>query len=173
MKSSKFFLFALVLSAAVFAFSSCEKEEGVDVIDQTKGVIGRWYSSGTNVSALLRGAPFLTDSIYVEFKDNFTFRVEAYTAARVMTLFTGTFAQQQSPVSGIWTITLQQNVPTAGVSEGIFQIHWDENPIRMRYEILQTTPALGFAPPTPQAGFGSTAGGAFGMTNVQTFLRMN
>jgi len=171
MKRSKFFavIFAVLVS---IGFASCEKEEGEFDIDRTQGVIGRWYSAGNDVAPILRGRPFFTDSIYAEMRADFTFRVESYDAARVMTLFTGTFSQRESGIGAIWNITLQQNVPFAGVSEGIFMIHWDENPIRMRYEVLQTTPALGLAPPTAIGGFGSSAGGALGQNNVQVFRRM-
>jgi hypothetical protein len=173
MKRNKFFLLALIIGAVAFGFASCDKDDGEDDIDQTKGVIGKWQSSGDNVALLLQGAPFFTDSIYAEMKADLSYRVESYDADGVMTPFTGNFSQTQSGTGAIWTITLQQNIPYAAIAEGIFEIYWDENPIRMKYEVLQTTPDLGFAPPTPTGGFGSTAGGAFGQANVQVFLRIN
>jgi len=171
MKQKRFFAIMLTILLA-FGFASCEKEEGEFEIDKTQGVIGRWYSAGEDVAPILRGRPFFTDSIYAEMRADFTFRVESYDAARVMTLFTGTFSQRQSGVGEIWNITLHQNVPFAGVAEGIFMIHWNEKPIRMQYEVLQTTPALGLAPPTAAGGFGSSAGGALGLANVQVFRRL-
>ena len=42
----------------------------------------------------------------------------------------------------------------------------------MQYEVLQTEPNLGFAPPTPTGGFGSTAGGAFGNLNIQKYKKL-
>ena len=172
MKKNRFFLFALLFGALAFSFAACDKEDGDDDIDPAQGVIGEWQSSGNNVALLLQGEPFFTDSIYAKMNDDFTYRVESYSDDGVMTLFTGTFSQEESGTGEIWTITLQQNVPYAGVSEGIFEIYWNEDPIRMKYEVLQTTPDLGLAPPTPEGGFGSTAGGFFGETNVQTFLRI-
>ena len=171
MKQKRFFAIMLTVLLA-FGFTGCDKEEGGFEIDKTQGVIGRWYSAGADVAPILTGSPFFTDSIYAEMRADFTFRVESYDAARVMTLFTGTFSQRQSGIGGIWNITLQQNVPFAGISEGIFMIHWDETPIRMRYEVLQTTPALGLAPPTAAGGFGSSAGGILGQRNVQVFRRL-
>lgn len=172
MKKNKFFLFALLMGALVIGFTACDKEDGDDDIDPSKGIIGEWYSSGDNVALLLQGAPFFTDSIYAKMNDNGSYRVESYDADGVMTLFTGVFVQEESGTGDIWNITLTQSVPYSATSEGIFEIYWDENPIRMQYEVLQTEPALGFTPPTPAGGFGSTAGGAFGQTNVQVFLRI-
>lgn len=173
MKRNKFFLLALLIGAVAFGFASCDKDDGDDDIDQTKGIIGKWQSSGDNVALLLQGAPFYTDSIFAELKADGSYRVESYDEARVMTPFTGTFTQQKSTVGDIWTITLMQGVPYSATAEGIFEIYWTENPMRMKYEVLQTEPNLGFAPPTPAGGFGSTAGGTFGQANVQVFLRIN
>jgi hypothetical protein len=42
----------------------------------------------------------------------------------------------------------------------------------MKYEIAQTDPEIpGVTPATPEGGFGSTSGGAFGMMNVQTYVK--
>lgn len=173
MKRNKFFLLALIIGAVAFGFSACDKEDGDDDDNQTVGVIGKWQSSGTNVALLLQGEPFFTDSIYAEMKADFTYIVESYDADGVMTPFNGTFTQQKSSVGNIWTITLEQSIPYAAISEGIFEIYADENPVRMKYEVLQTTPSIGLAPPTAAGGFGSSAGGAFGTANVQVFLKIN
>ncbi|MBW6498413.1 MAG: hypothetical protein K0B09_08505 [Bacteroidales bacterium] len=173
MKRNKFFLLALIIGAVAFGFAACDKEDGDDDNDQTVGIIGKWQSSGTNVALLLQGEPFFTDSIYAEMKNDGSYIVESYSVDGVMTLFTGNYTQAESGTGSIWTINLQQNVPYAGVSEGIFEIYASENPVRMKYEVLQTTPNLGFAPPTAAEGFGSTAGGAFGQSNVQVFLKLD
>ncbi|MEE4177410.1 MAG: hypothetical protein V2I46_07870 [Bacteroides sp.] len=173
MKKNRFFLFALLFGALAFSFAACEKEDGDDDVDPSKGIIGEWQSSGDNVALLLQGEPFFTDSIYAKMNDDGSYRVESYSNEGVMTLFTGTFTQEESGTGEIWTITLQQGVPYSGTSEGIFEIYWDEDPINMKYEVLQTEPALGLTPPTPEGGFGSTAGGILGQTNVQVFVRID
>lgn len=174
MKSKHFYLLAMLMAAFSITFIACEKDDDDD--DDTEvleGVQGKWYSSGANVALLLAGAPFNIDSIYAEFKTDQTYHVESFDNDGVKTTFTGVYEQQASGTGNIWTIKLTQNVPTAVTSEGIFEVHTNETPHRMRYEVLQTEPALGLAPPTPAGGFGSSAGGMFLTTNVQTFLRIN
>jgi hypothetical protein len=138
------------------------------------GIIGKWQSSGLNVSPLLIGAGI--DSIYANFKGDNSYVVESFTPDGSKTTLTGTFTQQRSTVSGtsgIWIITVNQSSPNALVSEGIFQVV-DQSPLLMKYEIAQTEPAIvGVTPPTAAAGFGSTSAGAFGLLNVQTYLKVN
>ncbi|HQU97021.1 MAG TPA: hypothetical protein PLO39_12810, partial [Saprospiraceae bacterium] len=72
-------------------------------------------------------------------------------------------------VGNIYTIKLNQTSPTALTAEGIFEVSADNK--TMKYEVVQTEPSLGIAPPTAAGGFGSTAGGAFGTNVVQNFVR--
>jgi len=110
-----------------------------------------------------------TDSIYAEFNTDFTYLVEQYDTSGAKLDLVGTYTQEESDVSGIWTITVQQSAPSVLTSEGIFEINGDI----MRYEIAQTSPELpGVTPPTPQGGFGSTSGGAFGESNIQVYERV-
>ncbi|MDD2529564.1 MAG: hypothetical protein PHW35_05465 [Lentimicrobiaceae bacterium] len=135
------------------------------------GIIGKWASGGTNVAPLLIAAGI--DSVYAHFKGDNTYLVESFTPDGSKTTLTGTFSQQRSTVTGIWNITVNQSSPNALVSEGIFQVI-DQNPLMMKYEIAQTDPAIvGVTPPTATGGFGSTSGGAFGVMNVQTYLKIN
>ena len=60
--------------------------------------------------------------------------------------------------------------PTSLTAEGIYQVT-PGTAITMKYEVLQTQPALGYAKPTPALGFGSTAGGAFGTLNIQKYVK--
>ena len=135
------------------------------------GIIGKWQSSGLNVSPLLIGAGI--DSIYANFKGDNTYVVESFTPDGSKTTLTGTFSQERSAVTGIWNIVINQSSPNALVSEGIFQVV-DQSPLLMKYEIAQTDPAIvGVTPPTAAGGFGSTSSGAFGLLNVQTYLKIN
>lgn len=172
MKKTRFYLLAMLLAAFSFSFVACDKDDDDDDnTEKLEGVQGKWYSSRTNVAPLLKGAPFNIDSIYANFKTDMTYQVESFDNSGVKVTYTGVYVQQKSTVGNIWTIRLTQNAPTAVTSEGIFEVHANETPNRLRYEILQTEPSLGLNPPTPSGGFGSTAGGAFLTTNVQTFLR--
>lgn len=135
------------------------------------GIIGRWYSSKTNVAVLLR-TYFSIDSLYANFKLDNTYIVESFTVAGSKTTMTGTYIQTKSAVTGIWDITVNQTTPSTLTSKGIFQLFPGTN-VTMKYEIAQTDPvAAGVTPPTAAGGFGSTNGGALGTINVQTYIRM-
>ena len=132
------------------------------------GVQGTWLSAGANVAGLLAGAPFNIDSIRAEFSTNLTYTVTSYSGG-TPTVLTGTYAQSESGVGAIWNITVNQTAPSALTSEGIFEVTGDN----MTYEIVQTQPDIGVAPPTAAGGFGSTGGGAFGTLNIQKYVRVN
>lgn len=138
------------------------------------GIIGKWGSGGANVAPLLIYAGI--DSVYAEFKGDNTYVVESFTPDGAKTTLIGTFTQERAAVSataGIWNITVNQSSPTALVSVGIFQI-LDQNPLMMKYEVAQTEPIIaGVTPPTAEAGFGSTSAGAYGVMNVQTYVKLN
>ncbi len=131
------------------------------------GIQGEWQSSGANVAPLLVTL-FAVDSIYAEFKTDMTYSVTQVDTSGTAIQLTGTYAQTESSVDGIWEITVNQSAPATLTSEGIFEI----NDNTMKYEIVQTQPDLGATPPTPEAGFGSSSGGALGDTNVQTYIRI-
>ena len=138
------------------------------------GIIGKWGSGGANVALLLTYAGI--DSVYAEFRGDNTYLVESFTPDGSKTTLIGTFTQKRAAISataGIWNITVNQSSPNALVSEGIFQI-FDENPMTMKYEVAQTDPAIvGVTPPTAADGFGSTSGGAYGVMNVQNYIKLN
>lgn len=133
------------------------------------GIIGKWYSSGLNVAPLLLSLGI--DSIYADFKTDGSYVVESFSDGAKTTL-TGNFTQTKSGTGNIWNITVNQNQPTALTSQGIFEV-MAGNPLSMKYEIAQTDPAIaGVTPPTAAGGFGSTSSGAFGVLNVQTYLKL-
>lgn len=132
------------------------------------GTQGTWLSAGANVAPLLAGAPFNIDSIKANFATNQTYTVTSYSGG-TQTVLTGTYLQAASSVGAIWNITVNQTSPSALTSEGIFEVSGNN----MTYEIVQTQPAIGVAPPTAVLGFGSTGGGAFGMANIQKYVRVN
>lgn len=142
----------------------------VDVTLEESGVIGKWISEGNNVAPLL--GFFDIVKITAEFREDNTYRVFSYTSDEVETLFEGVFTQERSNVGNIWTIYLEQGVPSAVTSEGIFEVTIPATgPRTMRYEVIQTNPALGTAP-TPEEGFGSSSGGTLGQSNVQNYVEI-
>lgn len=136
------------------------------------GIIGEWYSSGDNVSELLV-TYFLVDSIYAKFNDDFTMVVHQFnignTSGTPDVIYTSSFTMEKSTVGNIWSIEIAQDVPYAAEVSGIFEIKAD--PELLWYEVAQTSGTQNI-PPTPETGFGSTNGGAFGDTNIQKFIRM-
>lgn len=159
-----FLLFAL-------AFTACKKsDEETTYNPSTDGIVGEWYSSGDNVSALLV-TYFAIDSIYANFESNNTYLVESYSQG-AKTTYAGTYTMEKSGTGDIWNIVLNQSTPTAVTSEGIFEITGSGSNYTMKYEVTQTEPSIGASAATAEAGFGSTAGGAFGTTNIQTFVKL-
>jgi hypothetical protein len=134
------------------------------------GIVGEWYSSGSNVAVLL-SYYFKVDSIYANFKANNTYHVESFSKG-AKTTYEGVFVQTIPTTGTIWTIVLNQSTPTAVTSEGIFEITKATAGYTMKYEVVQTTPSIGATPPTVSGGFGSSSAGAYGTTNVQTFKQI-
>jgi hypothetical protein len=181
MKSLK--LFGLMMLFASIMMVSCGKEDdkgtcadGIKNQDETdidcggvctaclEGVQGKWKSFPV--------APILAnfaDSIIAEFKPNNTYTVDQWKGGTKVNL-TGTYVQTKSNVGAIYTIKISQATPTVISAEGILEVSADNK--SMKYELLQTEPSLGLAPPTPAGGFGSTAGGAFATNNVQNYVRV-
>lgn len=181
----KFFkLFGTTMLFAALVLMSCGKEEdkgtcsdGIKNQDETgidcggacsackEGIQGKWKSFPV--------APILAnfaDSIVAEFKVNNTYTVDQWKGGSKVIL-TGTYTQTKSNVGNIYTIKINQSTPTVITAEGIFEVSSDNK--TMKYELLQTEPAFGYTPPSPAAGFGSTAGGLFGLNNVQNYVRVN
>jgi len=157
-----------ILVAFAIGFSSCSKSDEADVYNPAAdGLTGEWQSSGSNVAILL-STYFKVDSIYAKFDANNTYHVESFSLG-AKTIYSGTYAQTKPATGTIWTIVLNQSTPTAVTSEGIFEITGAAASYKMKYEVVQTTPSIGATPPTVSGGFGSSSGGAFGTTNVQTF----
>ncbi|TVQ12844.1 MAG: hypothetical protein EA361_10410 [Bacteroidetes bacterium] len=174
MKKKNLFSLALMLmAAAMLSFTACGKDDDEDPIVEDpipEGLIGNWVSEGENVAPLL--VQFNIAKIIALFDENGTYLVESYDPDGVKTELVGTYVMEESAVADIWNITLSQSSPTSLTSEGIFQIIEAENGREMKYEVVQTDPSLGFAPPTAAAGFGSTGGGVFGQTNVQYYIEI-
>lgn len=113
-------------------------------------IVGSWLSTGDDVSALLIASS--VTEVSATFEDDGTYTVVATDTNNGTTNFTGTYTVDTStdPAS----ITISQESPYAATVEGI----WAVDGTTMTYEIIQTTPDLGFAPPTPASGFGTSTG---------------
>lgn len=126
------------------------------------GIHGDWVSAGDDVSTLLA---FSYEQIDASFESDGTYLVVATDGDGGTTDFAGTYVVDISTTPP--TIVLTQTTPTAAVAEGIWQVEADGS---LTYEVIQTTPDIGFAPPTPAGGFGSSSGpGLAAGANVQIY----
>ncbi|MFC1852319.1 hypothetical protein ACFL27_19145 [candidate division CSSED10-310 bacterium] len=162
---------ALFMFALMFVCVSCGDDDDDDNDNtQQEEIVGKWLSSGDDVSVLLASLGFV--SIGAQFNENNTYTVDATDNQGAVTQFVGTYVVAKSSVGNIYTITLSQSSPTVLTSEGIYEIDSSTDPDEMMYEIVQTSPDIGATPPTPDGGFGSTNGGALGDMNVQKYIRI-
>jgi hypothetical protein len=121
-------------------------------------IVGAWLSEGDNLAPILVelvGA----ESIDAVFTDD-TFTVTTLDDQGAMTVQAGVYTSSPSGVGEIFEITLEQTSPSAVTVEGIYEIDNSVQPPTMRYEVVQTIPDVGAAPPTAEGGFGSTANGS-------------
>ena len=130
-------------------------------------LVGRWLSEGDNVAPLLVQVANLV-SIEAIFEE-ITYEVNSVDGDGAMYQQTGTWTSELCPGSETkYRIVLEQTAPSALTAEGIYEIDGCMDPAMMRYEVIQTMPDLGYAPPTCDDDFGA---GAFGADNIQIFLR--
>ncbi|HQU73034.1 MAG: hypothetical protein KDI06_06935 [Calditrichaeota bacterium] len=159
---------AMMVAMAFFSACSDDSTTPEDNTPDPTVIEGSWLSDGSNVAPLLAGLGFA--SISASFASNNTYSVVATDTGGFQITFSGTYTAEASTVDGIFNITLNQSVPSAIVSEGIYEVDASMTPNQMRYEVVQTEPSLG-TPPTAEAGFGSSAGGILGNSNIQVFVR--
>lgn len=127
---------------------------------------GSWLSEGANIADLLAGPPFNIVSITATFGGDGSYEVVSTDDEGTSGTLTGTYvADLGTDPAGI---VLSQATPYTATAEGIYQIVGDT----LTYEVVQTVPDYGYAPPTPESGFGTTSGnGIEAGINVQTFVR--
>lgn len=140
-------------------------------IKKSTPIEGNWISTGANIAPLLSGY-FKTDSIYVEFKTDLSYLVKEFrngNKGNPDITYKGTYSVEKTTSGNIFKIVLEQTEPTVDTSKGIFEIKEDGT---LWYEVVLVTGAgSANTPPTPEAGFGSTNGGAFQTTNIQKYVK--
>lgn len=169
----KVLLFTLLFVLAVSFFGCKDDDNSTNNQTPKDPIVGTWVSEGTNIAPLLRGAPFKIKKITATFNDNNTYTVVQVDSNNVSTTLTGTYQLTKSATGTIHKIVVNQQTPAALTAEGIYEVNTTPEPDQMTYEVVQTSPAIGVAPPTVTGGFGSTAGGALGTLNVQKYVRVN
>ncbi|MBN8544716.1 MAG: hypothetical protein J0L60_01175 [Ignavibacteria bacterium] len=135
----------------------------------TEPLIGTWLSEGANVAPGLKTVS-KTKKIDATFNANGTYKVISTDSSNVQVTFEGTYSTKAVANMSIREITLNQTVPSALTSTGIYRV----NTAGLWYEVIQTTPAItGFTAPTAAEGFGSTKynGFALGVTWIQKYVK--
>lgn len=158
----------LVVALALTGFACGSSSTGGDK-DEVEALVGEWVSEGPENVAIGLQIVAKTARIDAAFEKNDTYTVVSTDSTGAEVTFTGTFQLGDETESGIRKITLQQNEPTAVVSEGIFQIEGNS----MTYEVIQTEPNIGAEAPTVEGGFGSTLvnGEATGVFWIQKYQK--
>lgn len=164
-------LIALLLAFALVAYA-CDSSSSSDPEEDIDELVGAWVSEG--VGNVAPGLAFLlrTAKIDAEFFENQTYSVVSVDSTGAAVTFEGNWEAGEPNEEGIRSILLNQSVPVAVVSSGIFRVQGNE----MTYEVIQTSPALeGVSPPTVEGGFGSTVQGGqqTGPLWIQRFERVN
>jgi len=129
-------------------------------------LVGTWVSEGSDLSDLFSGFPFEYQSIEASFRADGTVVTEIVDKDGASYITSGTYTIDASTTPA--SINLQQVEPYQAVLVGIYQVSGAE----LTYEVVQVQPDYGYIPPTPESGFGSTAGPSLSPgINVQTYER--
>lgn len=163
-----------LFASLTFLYVGCDSSDDGNVTppDAQDKIVNTWISEGAGVApglvTLLK-----TVKITATFNSNNTYTVIAKDSAGAEVTYSGTYSVSENNGTTIRSITLNQTVPTSITSQGIYEV---DSKGLMRYEVIQTTPAIsGFTPPVASEGFGSTKylGNPLGATYVQGFVPAN
>ncbi|MBE0551983.1 MAG: hypothetical protein IH619_06360 [Ignavibacterium sp.] len=169
----KRFLLVSLFASLAFLYVGCDSSDDTTTppVAQDK-IVNTWISEGAGVApglvALLK-----TVKITATFNSNNTYTVIAKDSAGAEVTYSGTYSVSENTGTAIRSITLNQSAPTSVTSQGIYEV---DAKGMMRYEVIQTTPAInGFTPPVPAEGFGSTKylGTPLGAVYVQGYVPAN
>ncbi len=140
-------------------------DTGGTAVGAPSPLIGAWVSSGEDVSDLLAGPPFYYVSVDATFDASGTYTVDATDTDGGLWPVRGSF---DTTAGSPGTVLLAQTEPYEAEAIGIWQVEGDV----LQWEVVQTVPDYGFTPPTPETGFGSSAGGGLVTgANLQTYRR--
>lgn len=140
-------------------------------------IVGKWLSENSDIAPLLYNPPFNVRKIEATFKSDGSYIVVQTDSSDVSSTLTGSYVTEDGeapePNDDIRMITVNQGAPSSLTAEGIYEVSVDTATVTMKYEVVQTQPDIGVTKPTPEAGFGSTAGGAIGTANVQNYVKID
>jgi len=167
-------LLLFLFTSLTYLYVGCDSKTDDTVTppaEQDK-IVNTWYSEGAGVAPGLV-ATLKTVKITATFNSNNTYTVIAKDSSGAEVTYSGTYSVSENTGTTIRSITLNQTTPTSVTSQGIYEV---DSKGAMRYEVVQTTPAItGITAPVPAEGFGSTKylGVALGATWIQGFVPAN
>jgi hypothetical protein len=148
------------------ADADTDTDADTDADADTQDISGAWVSAGDDLSELFANDPFDYVEVDATFSADATYTVSVRDTDGQTGTLTGTYTTDITTSPG--TITLQQATPYTATASGIWQVSSGV----LTYEVVQTQPDYGFTPPTPESGFGTTAGASIEPgVNVQTYRR--
>ena len=170
----KRFLVLFLFTNLIFLYVGCSKSDDNPVVTPPTAdvIVNTWISEGAGVAPGLVSL-LKTVKITATFNANDTYTVIAKDSTGAEVTYSGTYSVSENSGTTIRSITLNQTAPTSVTSQGIYQV---DSKGMMKYEVIQTTPAIaGFTPPVASAGFGSTAylGTPLGAVYIQGFVPAN
>ena len=159
---------ALILAMAMLNFVACGDDDDGDGNGGTpptpEAWEGDWLSAGANVAPILVTL-FDYDSVRVHMDANQVVILETHPTGGAWTTLTGTYTVTESQSGDVHSIAISY---PAFEQEGIIQVIAG-TPDNMKLEVVQTVPAIGAVPRTPDTGFGSDP--LLGDLNIQTYIR--
>jgi len=169
----KRFLVLFLFTSLTFLYVGCNSSEDTPIppVEQDK-IVNTWISEGAGVAPGLV-VTLKTVKITATFNANNTYSVIAKDSTGAEVTYSGTYSVSENTGITIRSIILNQTSPTSVTSQGIYEV---DSKGMMRYEVIQTTPAItGFTAPVPAEGFGSTKyiGTPLGATWIQGFVPAN
>lgn len=169
----KRFLVLFLFTSLTFLYVGCNSSEDTPIppVEQDK-IVNTWISEGAGVAPGLV-VTLKTVKITATFNANNTYSVIAKDSTGAEVTYSGTYSVSENTGITIRSIILNQTSPTSVTSQGIYEV---DSKDMMRYEVIQTTPAItGFTAPVPAEGFGSTKyiGTPLGATWIQGFVPAN
>jgi hypothetical protein len=160
--------------------SIVSSEESAQSPEPTVFIVGSWLSTGANIAKLLKDTLKVTE-IKADFSANGSYKtIITVEGTRVKGLAKGSYSVDTSTTPHkihLHQDSMNGDTTYTGDFDGIYQIDESKLPAKMRYEVVMTNPPTvddkgnTITAPTPAGGFGSSGDGAYGMDNVQTYVR--
>ncbi len=182
----------LLLPFLLLAYA-CEEEDAEPEPERTITI--KWFAAGDQVAPLFRAYPLEVDSIYLELVQHdpriledtlyWYFYLEKYNfnenPSQPIRTITGSdekgaqFIKTSAGFNSAFffeTLDARRN-DNHVTAKGLYQVNGDKDEPILTLEYVYSSGVSGWpGPPDPEAGFGSTAGGAYGDNNIHILTKI-